>query len=327
MSAISVIVPVYKVEPFLNRCVDSILNQSFSDFDLILVDDGSPDCCGEICDQYAQKDARVHVVHQENGGLSAARNAGIDWAFANSGSRWLAFVDSDDWVHRDYLKVLLSEAEKNQAQISICDYVKTDVFLEDGAVSGYPIEVLAPEDAYIKRYGMCMMAWCKLYDKKLFSHHRFPVGKLHEDAYITHELVFQAERIVAMDVPLYYYYGNPESITRAKWKPSRLDQIEAHALRLDYLKEKNFTNAYVYQIRAYTVSLYEQLEQLEQQGGMYAEENQPYIRLLQKKLRAALRLAGRYNLFPLRTSLGIYKVAYPADMVWSVLHKIKRLFR
>ena len=106
MANISVIVPVYKVEDFLSRCVDSILRQSYSDFDLILVDDGSPDRCGQMCEAYARQDSRVHVIHQENGGLSAARNSGIDWAIAHSGSRWLAFVDSDDWVHPDFLKVL-----------------------------------------------------------------------------------------------------------------------------------------------------------------------------------------------------------------------------
>ena len=106
MPQISVIVPVYKVEPYLRRCVDSILAQTFTDFELILVDDGSPDNSGAICDEYAQKDARVHVIHQENGGLSAARNAGIDWVFAHSDSQWLTFVDSDDWVHPEYLERL-----------------------------------------------------------------------------------------------------------------------------------------------------------------------------------------------------------------------------
>ena len=96
MPGISVIVPVYKVENFLHRCVDSILAQTFTDFELILVDDGSPDGCGEICDAYAREDSRIHVIHQKNGGLSAARNTGIDWVLENSDSRWLAFVDSDD---------------------------------------------------------------------------------------------------------------------------------------------------------------------------------------------------------------------------------------
>ena len=110
MPTISVIVPVYKVEPYLNRCVDSILRQTYQDFELILVDDGSPDRCGEICDEYARQDGRVHVIHKENGGLSDARNAGIDWVEANSDSQWLIFADSDDWVHPELLARLLDAA-------------------------------------------------------------------------------------------------------------------------------------------------------------------------------------------------------------------------
>ena len=120
MANISVIVPVYKVEQFLSRCVDSILAQTYPDFEVILVDDGSPDNCGEICDGYARTDSRIHVIHQENGGLSAARNSGIDWTFENSDSRWLAFVDSDDWVHPDFLKVLYETAEQTLCKISAC---------------------------------------------------------------------------------------------------------------------------------------------------------------------------------------------------------------
>ena len=112
MSEISVIVPVYKVEQFSHRCVDSILHQSFTDFELILVDDGSPDQCGAICEAYAAGDARIHVIHQKNGGLSAARNTGIDYVMEHSKSHWLAFVDSDDWVHPDYLQMLYMTARE-----------------------------------------------------------------------------------------------------------------------------------------------------------------------------------------------------------------------
>ena len=118
MPMISVVVPVYKVEHYLHRCVDSILNQSYSDFELILVDDGSPDNCGMICDEYAAKDARIHVIHQQNGGLSAARNTGIDWLCENSDSKWLTFIDSDDWIHKDYLKILLEQAIKSGSRVS-----------------------------------------------------------------------------------------------------------------------------------------------------------------------------------------------------------------
>ena len=126
MPTISIIVPVYKVEKYIHRCVDSILGQTFTDFELILVDDGSPDGCPAICDKYAANDSRIHVIHQQNGGLSAARNAGIDWAFANSDSQWLSFIDSDDWVHPEYLQRLLDAALGHDVSVSICGYEQTE---------------------------------------------------------------------------------------------------------------------------------------------------------------------------------------------------------
>ena len=119
MAHISVIVPVYKVEPYLRRCVDSILTQTFTDFDLILIDDKSPDQCPHICEEYAITDSRVHVIHhKKNLGLSAARNMGIDWAFAESDSEWITFVDSDDWVHPLYLDALFNSVHNHS--ISVC---------------------------------------------------------------------------------------------------------------------------------------------------------------------------------------------------------------
>ena len=126
MPEISVIVPVYKVEKFIHRCVDSVLGQSYRDFELILVDDGSPDSCGAICDAYALQDSRVRVIHQKNGGLSAARNTGIDYVMANSASHWLVFVDSDDWVHPEYLQTLYSAAEQTLCKISACGFFRTE---------------------------------------------------------------------------------------------------------------------------------------------------------------------------------------------------------
>ena len=123
MPTISIIVPVYKVENYIHRCVDSILGQTYADFELILVDDGSPDNCGAICDDYAAKDSRVVVIHQENGGLSAARNAGIDWVLANSNSQWLTFIDSDDWVNKTYLESLLEVADEEDSLISVCNFL------------------------------------------------------------------------------------------------------------------------------------------------------------------------------------------------------------
>ena len=224
MSTISVILPVYKVEKYIQRCVDSILGQTYTDFELILVDDGSPDNCGAICDEYAAKDNRVVVIHQENGGLSAARNAGIDWAFAYSDSQWLSFIDSDDWVHPEYLQRLLNTAEKNCADMSFCTLT---AFMEDE--NGYqeipfwgkPVacvrqgadilkEALSEKDGLLS--GHHVIAWNKLYRKQLFQDLRYPVGQVHEDEAIAHRVLGCCGAVAATDDSLYYYRQHTNSI-------------------------------------------------------------------------------------------------------------------
>ena len=140
MAEISVIVPVYKVEPYLRRCVDSILAQTFSDIEVILVDDGSPDGCPAICDEYARLDKRVKVIHQKNGGLSAARNAGLDWVFANSDSQWISFVDSDDWVHPQFLEYLYRAIVDYNVKISVCSAKKADKYTVPSRDATYSFE-------------------------------------------------------------------------------------------------------------------------------------------------------------------------------------------
>ena len=125
---ISVILPIYKVEEYLDRCVQSIVNQTYTNLEIILVDDGSPDNCPAICDEYAQQDSRIRVIHKENGGLSSARNAGIDWAFENSNSQWLTFIDSDDWIHPQYLELLPSAVTDNNTDIGSCEYEEISQF-------------------------------------------------------------------------------------------------------------------------------------------------------------------------------------------------------
>ena len=228
MANISVIVPVYKVEEFLSRCVDSILCQSYPDFEVILVDDGSPDRCGQMCEDYARQDSRIHVIHQENGGLSAARNSGIDWAFAHSDSRWLAFVDSDDWVHPDFLKVLYETAEQTLCKISVCDFFRTSG--ENFPEQPYNCAMrIAAGDFYCGDYqnGQTAVAWNKLYHKSLFKNLRYPVGKLHEDEFTTYQAVYQAGTVGVTPMVLYAYYQNPGGIMKAPWSPKRMHTLEA----------------------------------------------------------------------------------------------------
>lgn len=240
MPKISVIVPVYNVEAYLRRCVDSILAQTFKDFELILVDDGSPDNCGAICDEYALKDDRVHVIHQENGGLSAARNAGIDWVFANSDSEYIGYVDSDDWVHEKYLELLYEGITHFHVNIAQCRFMKTDGSQEIPEV-GHNLITITPEEHYTHYYSAAV--WNKLFSRSCWQEMRFPVGMLYEDVLIWYKILF-AEKIIALiDETLYYYYYNPDGIMHSQWTPPQMAQLIGWDNQLAFLREKGYSEA------------------------------------------------------------------------------------
>ena len=331
MPQISVIVPVYKVEEYLNRCVDSILDQSFSDFELILVDDGSPDNCGAICDAYGARDPRIHVIHQKNGGLSAARNAGIDWAVAESDSRWLTFIDSDDWIHRDYLRKLYSAVEDKDVSVSMCGWIPAEAYVEDNELPDSAALLPETETAFVEHYDKSVTAWCKLIRKDLFSDLRFPVGKLHEDAFVTHKLLFACPRVAVVEDPLYYYFQSPVSITRARWSDRKLDSIEAHELRLTYFRERGLDKAYLWQQKIYIQELTFKIIHLVE-SRENPDDHMEALRLMQGKLRTALKQARRDKAVPFDRELAwAYLFAMPTDCVWkaamgarSLYHKLKK---
>lgn len=233
---ISIIVPVYKVEKYLDRCIISILNQTYNNFELILVDDGSPDNCGKICDEYAKKDTRIHVIHQENRGLSAARNAGIDWSLKNSNSQWITFIDSDDWVDIRFLEELYNTAVQLNVDISICNYVRTEKEPEM-AKKPFLYERYTVEDFYVKQRIVATVAWGKLYKKDCFNEIRYPVGKLHEDEFTTYLVLFSSRQITFVNAPLYLYFINHESIMQSQWNIKRLDVLEAFEAQLAFLNK------------------------------------------------------------------------------------------
>lgn len=254
---ISVIVPVYKVEEYIYRCADSILAQSFKDFELILVDDGSPDNCGKICDEYAQKDKRITVIHKENGGLSDARNTGIDRALKNSNSNWITFIDSDDWVHTDYLKNLYNAVKENNVDISVCGYVNTtgedDLHTKNSEINTL---LCTPEDFFINNNINAVVAWGKLYKKNLWNDIRYPYGKIHEDEFTTHKLLFKCPQIAFVDSVLYYYYTNSNGIMGKKWTPKRLDALDAFESRISFFKDNGFEKVYQWNINTLVMLYY-----------------------------------------------------------------------
>ena len=243
MPKISVIVPVYRVEQYLRKCVDSVLGQIFKDFELILVDDGSPDSCGRICDEYAARDTRVKVIHQANGGLSAARNAGLDYVMGLSKSEYVAFVDADDWVEPDYLSELVHGTSLAD------DVVCTSCAIVDeknGRNVRYPDrgwKVLTPEKYWLQYDPLVVISCCKLFIRALFSDVRFPVGKIHEDVFTTHKLLFKCRQIAFRQIPTYNYLVRGESITKSKWSPQRLDALNAYQEQCEYFRGR-FPRAY-----------------------------------------------------------------------------------
>ncbi len=320
MPAISVIVPVYKVESYLRRCVDSILNQTFSDFELILVDDGSPDRCGEMCEEYAGQDTRIHVIHQKNGGLSAARNTGIDWAFANSNSQWLAFVDSDDWVAADYLETLYRAASETECRISVCGFYRTGGEALPKEDSTYEV---MPADAYYcttqLHEGVTAVAWNKLYHKSLFENLRYPVGKLHEDEFTTYKMIYQAGKISVVRGSFYAYFQNQAGIMLSKWNPRRMHILEALEQQIQFAQVQHYPNLELKAVKHYVYSTYEQIK-----AAKIDPEHRKYLPVLRKKMRAALKMGRSSGVFPLCwEKLWAYEEAYPCKIFWWLLSKVR----
>ncbi len=241
MPRISVIVPVYKVEKYLRRCLDSICAQTYKNFELILIDDGSPDNCGNICDEYAKQHNRIHVIHQKNGGLSAARNAGIDWSLEHSNSEWLTFIDSDDWVHPRYLEILNQAVEKTGLQIAIVTHKAThgeEIRIDESQLDAKVVKTLS---FYCSRSIFALAPWGKLYHKDCFLNIRYPLGRLHEDEFTTYKVLFLYQKIAYINQPLYAYYQNPEGIIQSTNKDRlRIDKIDALFEQIVYFSEKKY---------------------------------------------------------------------------------------
>ncbi len=234
---ISIIIPIYNVEPYLRRCVDSLLQQTCEDFELILVDDGSPDNCGAICDLYAAQDSRVRVIHKPNGGLSDARNAGLEIARGE----YIAFVDSDDWVAPNYLERLLCALVETGADICECDVLRTSGEEEIPPTEQRKPAVFRTADAMeqlIHDGAFHQHVWNKLYRRDVIADILFPKGKTNEDEFWTYQVFGNAKKVVKIQDVLYFYFQRPGSIMGETYSLKRLDALEAKLQRQDYIDAK-----------------------------------------------------------------------------------------
>ena len=224
---ISIIVPVYKVEQYLNKCVKSIINQTYKNLEILLVDDGSPDSCPKMCDEWAKKDERIKVIHKQNGGLSDARNAAIDVATG----KYIMFVDSDDYLDENICTILYDLIKKYNATFSMCDAkdiqenkpeIITEASVEEIKETVFEGEEILPLmlKTNIKYF---MTAWAKLYEKDLFKTLRYDVGKIHEDEFILHKLLINTKKIVHINKQMYFYLQRSGSITQTKAEKSYSD--------------------------------------------------------------------------------------------------------
>lgn len=236
-SLISIIIPVYKVEEWLDECIESVINQSYSNLEIILVDDGSPDSCPQKCDEWAQKDKRIKVIHKENGGLSSARNAALEIITGN----YISFIDSDDYIHKDMYRIMLEDIKKTGADIVRCDrYIDTDGDLKlSGKIDvqkSYNHQEIMDNYFYYKD-DFCSGMWDKLYKAELFDGVRFPEGINSEDYYVYAIIYNRVNKLYYNNVPLYYYRIRENSIcTTSVINEHSFDKIIISDKVLDYIK-------------------------------------------------------------------------------------------
>ena len=236
---ISVIVPIYKVEAYLDECVQSIISQTHKQLEIILVDDGSPDGCPAMCDAWAEKDSRIRVIHKENGGLSDARNVGIDAATGD----YIAFVDSDDWIVPEMYEKMLAALKKENADICACNILSC--FPDRTCPWGCGEYTVGGPEQFLKMIysdtSFPVAAWNKLYPRRMWEEIRFPVGKICEDAFTTYRLVHHAQRIVQIPEALYCYRIRENSIMTSAFRFQRMDEEEAWRVNYEFIRE-NYPN-------------------------------------------------------------------------------------
>jgi len=237
---IKVIIPVYKSEEYLQRCIESVLNQTEKNLFVVLVDDGSPDRCGEICDDYARHNNNIYVIHQDNKGISAARNAGIE---LKTNCEYIAFVDSDDWIHPRYFEALLKALETTGCSLSICGHIKTSKVIENNAENEIYTTVLSPEDCYCNTTISSTPAWGKLYHESLFQNIRFPEGKLYEEYRTTWKILFNLQQVAVVTNKLYFYFYNDNGISHSTWTPKRMEIFSALEEKISFFTSRKLEKA------------------------------------------------------------------------------------
>lgn len=231
MPLISIIVPVYKVEQYLRNCLNSVLVQSYNNWELILVDDGSPDRSGDICDEYAKSDERIKVVHMANGGVAAARNVGVTFAKGE----YASFLDGDDFLHLDYIRDLVRLSQEHQADIVQCNFVRGKEDSFPTFIGRVLVRDYTPRDIFVTDVAQ-VIVWGKLYRTEILKGIVIPEGRYFEDDLVTWRWYYAVKKIVVTSRPYYYYTCNDTSIMTQHKKKPNLSFIDAYDERIAFFR-------------------------------------------------------------------------------------------
>ena len=316
---VSIIIPIYKVEKDLKRCIESVLNQTYQNIEIILVDDGSPDNCPKICEDYKIKDSRIKVIHKKNGGLSDARNAGIEIAQGE----YITFIDSDDYVTEDYVEYLYKLIVKYKADISICSHDAVYIndikrFRTDCNEAIMNSEIALKKMLYHQNYDVS--AWAKMYKLDLFNEIRYPVGRLFEDAATTYKLIDKSKKIAYGSESKYKYIIRPNSIVTSKFNDSKLDLIISTNEMCDFI-EKRYYNLQQASIRRRVYANLSTLRLMNNIGEEYKAKKEEIIKTIKKYSSVVLKDKKA----PKRDKIAILAISINStmfDTLWRIYEKI-----
>ena len=305
---ISVIVPVYKCEQYIHRCVNSILNQTFSDFELILVDDGSPDNCGEICEDYAKKDFRVKVIHQVNGGQAAARNNGVKEAQGE----WLHFVDSDDMIHPKTLEILYKTAIDNDVKLSMCSAFQGENIPDDFSKNfDITANILNMDEENI--FHLCKnekyyywVVWGKLIHKSIFLKHPLTEGRIYEDNAIVCKWLHEAKKVAVIPSPLYFYYINTSGTTKKNFTEKQLDILWAFEEQISYFHSLDYEK-----MTEHLVSYYFEISANMHYRAKHEGNNKKHIKIIKEHKKHIEKTYSKYIHLDTEKKLYIYEKTNP----------------
>ncbi len=308
MPLVSIIIPVYNVEKYLDKCIESVTNQTLEDIEIILINDGSGDNSPKLCDKWAKKDSRVKVIHQENCGVSVARNIGIKIAT----SKYIAFIDSDDYISNKYIEKLFNEAQDSFADVVVCNFnrvtEKGDVLNTDqcrvskGVFNGIEICEM------FSSIPVTFISPCfKLYKKDLFIDVKYPIGKINEDEAVAHRLIFPCEKVVIVEDVLYFYvnHDNSKNISSNINEYNFTDSIDAFYDRLLYFTEKN-DNLRKLAEKEYLYTIFIQVGRLK----TYSKVAKGKIETTKKQLNNIYESIKKNDLLTLQHRIVLYSIKY-----------------